>query len=168
MAIPQSVAESQQHISKLSKIVGAPARGQRLNKAIDDAFAKARPTNNDTIPALIWRSGGLVPGSGTLPDELLRRTGFQNVSANYGLKQWDVLSLEHLVSQPPQVLFSNSEEVKGEWLRDRKLSHPILKKLPQHINIANYPAKLLNCSGTTIIEAVTILSAARRKLRKAL
>ncbi|MEO9468791.1 ABC transporter substrate-binding protein [Parasphingorhabdus sp.] len=166
LSIPQSVAESQQQISELANILGTSKRGQRLNKRISAAFAKARPSGGKPVPALIWRSGGLVPGSGTLPDELLRRTGFQNMSASYGLSQWDVLPLEHLISRPPRVLFSNAGEAANgnPGQRDRMLSHPIISKLSKHIAIADYPARLLHCAGPTLIDAVNTLSAARRKL----
>lgn len=166
LSIPQSVAESQEQIGILSEIVGAPARGKQLNRSISEAFVKAQPTDGQLVPALIWRSGGLVPGDGTLPDELLRRTGFENVSKSYGLKQWDILPLEHLVARPPRLLFSNGREIAGEAQRDRMLSHPVIKKLSHRITISHYPAKLLHCAGPTLIEAVTTLSAARRMLRK--
>lgn len=164
LSIPQSVAESQEQISILSEIVGAPTRGKRLNKAISTAFTNARPVDKKLVPALIWRSGGLVPGDGTLPDELLRRTGFENVSKSYGLKQWDILPLEHLVARPPRLLFSNAGGDKEARQRDRMLSHPVLKRLSHRITISDYPARLLHCAGPTLIEAVTVLSAARRKL----
>ncbi len=166
LAIPQSVAESRQQISELSEIVGAPDRGRNLNKAISAAFAKAKPADDKLVPALIWRSGGLVPGDGTLPDELLRHTGFENVSKSYGLKQWDILPLEHLVARPPQLLFSNGGQMESSGHRDRMLSHPVFKRLSNRITIADYPARLLHCAGPTLIEAVTTLSEARRKLRK--
>ena len=164
LSIPQSVDESQHQIAELAKIVGASQRGAKLNKAITNAFANAKPADKKLVPALIWRSGGLVPGDGTLPDELLRRTGFENVSKSYGLKQWDILPLEHLVARPPRLLFSNTGGDKEASQRDRMLSHPVLKRLSRRITISDYPARLLHCAGPTLIEAVTFLSTARRKL----
>lgn len=172
LIIPQSVAESQQQISELAKIIGQPERGAQLNKNINAAFERAKPTDDEAIPALIWRSGGLVPGADTLPDELLRRTGFENVSKSYGLQQWDVLPLEYLVARPPSLLFSNSANNKGTTLNteqsNRALSHPVLEKLSHRITIAHYPERLLHCAGPTLIEAATILSAARRKWKESL
>ncbi|MEW4466216.1 ABC transporter substrate-binding protein [Parasphingorhabdus sp. JC815] len=173
LMIPQSVAESQEQIATLAKIVGKPERGVQLNKNINAAFTRAKPVDDENIPALIWRSGGLVPGGGTLPDELLRRTGFKNVSDSYGLKQWDILPLEHLVARPSRILFSNGVQdkatekaaVQESRQTDRTLSHPVLKKLAHRITIAHYPERLLHCAGPTLIEATMVLSAARRKLK---
>ncbi|MEP3227201.1 MAG: ABC transporter substrate-binding protein [Parasphingorhabdus sp.] len=167
LSIPQSVAESQRQISALSQILGSPARGKNLNRRISQAIAKARPADQDFVPALIWRSGGLVPGSDTLPDELLRLTGFENRSKTYGLTQWDILPLEHLVARPPTILFSNIENGNARARhKDRMLYHPVLDKLTNQITIAEYPGRLLNCAGPSLIEAANIMAAARRKLRR--
>src|SRR3546814_4208108 len=85
-----SVSESRTQISEIAQAIGAPSRGARLNSAIDAALERARPRDKTLIPALIWQGGGMVPGAGTLADELLRRTGFRNMSSAYGLQQWDV------------------------------------------------------------------------------
>jgi len=164
LSIPQSVSESQRQITELAEIVGSPKRGIQVNHSISTAFARAKAKDNIRIPALIWRSGGLVPGSGTLPDELMRHTGFENVSKTYGLQQWDILPLEHLVARPPKILFSNARGTNGQY-RDRMLSHPVIKRLSDRITIADYPARLLHCAGPTLIEAVTTLSNTRKKLR---
>ncbi|MBC7505133.1 MAG: iron chelate uptake ABC transporter family permease subunit, partial [Sandarakinorhabdus sp.] len=42
------------------------------------------------------------------PDALLSASGFHNQSADYGLRQWDVLPLELLVAHPPRVLLTQS------------------------------------------------------------
>jgi len=107
---------------------------------------------------LIWQSGGLVPGSGTLPDELLRRGGFRNMSAAYGLKKWDVLPLEYLIAKPPRVLLSTAAAETGE---DRVTSHPAVRRLAQHIAVAPYPTRLMNCGGPTIIDAMARLRQVR-------
>ena len=137
-----------------------------LNQNIDDAFERAKPADDEKIPALIWRRGGLVPGEGTLPDELLRWTGFANVSKDYGLAQWDVLTLEHLVNRPPRLLFSDGVRIGSDG--QPVMPHPVLEKLSDRITIARYPERLLHCAGPTLIDAVTILSAERRKYKGAL
>ncbi|MGQ3178579.1 MAG: ABC transporter substrate-binding protein [Blastomonas fulva] len=109
---------------------------------------------------MIWQGGGLVPGDGTLASELLRVTGFRNLSADYGLKQWDVLPLEYMVAKPPQVLLS----VGAHDRSDRMLGHPVLAGLKQQIAVRRYPEKLLHCGGPTIIDAVGHLAQIRRTL----
>jgi iron complex transport system substrate-binding protein len=112
------------------------------------------------IPALIWQGGGLVPGRSTLSDDVLRVTGYRNLSASYGLKQWDVLPLEYLVARPPRVLLS----VGAVNPNDRLLGHPVLGQLKARMAIRAYPERLMQCGGPMVIEAVQRLAAVRRSL----
>ncbi|WP_029623650.1 ABC transporter substrate-binding protein [Sphingomonas sp. PAMC 26617] len=154
--VPESVAESVVQVRDIAAATGHVERGVALAARITAAATPARAT---PLPALIWQSGGLVPGSGTLPDELLRRAGFRNMSAAYGLKKWDVLPLEYLIAQPPRVLLSVAAAEAGE---DRLTAHPAVRRLARRITVAPYPARLMNCGGPTIIDAMARLKQVRR------
>ncbi|MEY2882324.1 MAG: hypothetical protein RL490_48 [Pseudomonadota bacterium] len=159
LGVPETIAESRDQISQIAAATGHPERGARLNAGIDAAVT-AGHVAGPPVPALIWQGGGLVPGNDTLASELLRSTGFHNLSHDYGLKKWDVLPLEYLVARAPRVLFSVGD-ARGE---DRMLGHPALKRLAGHIAIRPYPERLLRCGGPTIIDAVAALASARRSL----
>lgn len=154
--VPESVAESAAQVRAIATLAGHAGRGSMLAGRI---AAAAQPFRATPLPALIWQSGGLVPGAGTLSDDLLRRAGFRNMSATYGLKQWDVLPLEYLIANPPRVLLSVGAAEVGE---DRLTSHPAVRRLGQRITIAPYPVRLMNCGGPTIIAAMTRLKQVRR------
>lgn len=154
--VPESVAESVAQVRAIAALAGHPQRGAVLAARID---AAARPSAGAAVPALIWQGGGLVPGAGTLADELLRRAGFRNMSAAYGLKRWDVLPLEYLVARPPRVLLSPSLAAVGE---DRITAHPAIRRLARRIIVAPYATRLMNCGGPTIIAAMARLKQIRR------
>lgn len=159
LPVPDSIAESIAQVRTIADATGHPERGQRLANAIAAAVRRAAPpAGQPPLPGLIWQGGGLVPGAGTLSDELLRRTGFTNLSAGYGLKQWDILPLEYLVARPPRVLFA-----VGGGNDDRMLSHPILRRLGDRTRIAAFAPRLMHCAGPTIIPAVARLAAVRRQ-----
>ena len=159
--VAESVAESERQIRDIAAIVGAPERGEALVARIERAVANARPRGEKRPLALIWQGGGMVPGGGSLADELLRLAGFRNASVMYGLKKWDVLPLEYLVASPPDVVLSIGT---GEAGRDRMLGHPVVRKLATHVPFRTYPFRLLSCGGPTIIEAIGRLAAIRREL----
>ncbi len=159
--VAESVSESEAQIRQIAAIVGAPERGEALVAQIERALANARPHDEARVPALIWQGGGLVPGSGTLADELLRRTGFRNLSAEYGLGKWGTLPLEYLIASPPALVLSVGT---GEGGRDRMLDHPAVRKLAEHVQFRTYPFRLLSCGGPTIIDAVARLSSVRQEL----
>jgi iron complex transport system substrate-binding protein len=158
IGVPVSIAESKSQIRTIAAAVGHADRGEELLARIDSAVKAAQ--ENSLIPALIWQGGGLVPGDGTLASDMLHVSGFRNMSASYGLKSWDVLPLEHLVSRPPQVLLSVGASAK----EDRMLGHPVMSSLKQRIAVRDFPERLLHCGGPTIIDAVGYLAQIRRAL----
>jgi iron complex transport system substrate-binding protein len=159
LPVPDSIAESNAQILTIAAAAGHPERGTRLVARINAAVRSAS-TASSAIPALIWQGGGLVPGKATLADELLRVSGFHNLSRDYGLKRWDVLPLEYLVAKPPRVLFTVGDVDHD----DRMLGHPVLQSLAKHIAVRPYSERLLHCGGPTIIDAVGRLAAVRKSL----
>ena len=156
--VPATVDVSVAQVRALAAVAGHPARGVALARRIAAAAAPARLR---PVPALIWGAGGLVPGAGTLPDELLRRAGFSNSSAAYGLAQWDILPLEYLVARPPRVLLSTGlADVGGE----RLARHRAVRRLGARITVAPFAARLMNCGGPSIIAAMARLRAIRQKV----
>jgi len=160
IGVPESIDESSAQVRTIAAAIRQRARGEALVARIDDAVRAASASSAAPSGALIWQGGGLVPGDGTLASELLRVTGFRNLSADYGLKQWDVLPLEYMVAKPPRVLLS----VGAHDRSDRMLGHPVLARLKHQIAVRRYPEKLLHCGGPTIIEAVGHLAQIRRTL----
>lgn len=158
LGVPDSIAENNAQVRVIAKAAGHPERG---NDLVAQTLAAIRAAHRPgAIPALIWQSGGLVPGSGTLPDEMLRIAGFRNMSAQYGLQRWDVLPLEYLVAAPPRVLLSASDPERS----DRMLNHPVLARLKSEIEIRQFPERFLHCGGPGIIAALARLSAIRGSL----
>ncbi len=161
LPVAATIAENNAQIQTIAKAAGQGVRGDRLVATINAAVrAAAPPPGAPVLPALIWQGGGLVPGTGTLSDDLLRVTGYRNLSASYGLKQWDVLPLEYLVARPPRVLLS----VGTVNPHDRLLGHPVLRRLKGRMAVRAYPERLMQCAGPTVIEAVQRLAAVRKSL----
>lgn len=159
--VAESVEESEKQIRLIAGAVGAPERGEELVGAINGALEHARATDDRRITAVIWQGGGMVPGRGTLADQLLQITGYRNLSASYGLSKWDVLPLEYLIASPPDLVLSVGT---GNIERDRMLGHPAIRKLAERVPFRTYPFRLLQCGGPTIIEAVARLAEVRNEL----
>ncbi len=163
--VPESVAENQAQISHIAARIGRGPAGAALNARIDAAMAATRSTA-EPIDALIWQGSGLVPGRGTLADELMTHAGFRNMSGAMGLKKWDILPLEGLLDHPPAVLLAGRADMgAGSGDGNRMLTHPALAKARKHIRIEQYSSNLLHCGGPVIIRSVERLSAVRRAWR---
>lgn len=162
LTVPESVAENKAQITQIAARIGQDRAGEALNARIDAAMT-ATHWNATPIPALIWQGSGLVPGKGTLADDLMAHTGFHNISRDIGLKKWDILPLEGLLAHPPTILLAGRADMgAGSGDGNRMLTHPALVKAGKRINITQYPSKLLHCGGPVIIRSVERLAAIRR------
>ena len=153
-----TVEESRAQVRALARLAGHPERGEAMVARIDAALAAAALPSGPPVKAVVWQSGGIVPGQGTMSDDLLRRTGFINYAAQRGLHQADVLGLEAMLADPPQVIFTAGNRYSEE---DRLLSHPALAAL-RGTRRAAFEPKLLWCGGPTIVRAVARLAEVRR------
>ena len=159
--IAPTVDDSKAQVRQLAALAGHPERGEALVRRIDAALAAAKPAPGAPVAAIVWQSGGIVPGQGTLIADLLARTGFTNAAAASGLGQADLLPLEEMIVRPPRVILAAGNEHANE---DRLLAHPALSRLTGTTRARLDPA-LLWCGGPTIVRAVGRLAEVRRILR---
>lgn len=154
-----TVDESEAQVRQLAALAGHPERGAalvaRMRAALDQA---APPPGSAPVNAVVWQSGGMVPGKATLIADLLRRTGFASLSAARGMGQAEILPLERMLADPPRVILAAGHDGSQE---DRLLSHPALAALHGTRREALDPA-LLWCGGPTVIRAAARLAQIRR------
>lgn len=159
LPIATSVAQSREQVRTLARLAGRPERGEALVARIDAALARAAPPAGH-VPetALVWQSGGIVPGEGSLIADLLRLTGFRSYSAERGLRQADYLPLEVLLADPPAIILAAGNPGAQE---DRMLAHPALSAIAGTRRVRLDPS-LLWCGGPTIARAAGRLAQTRR------
>ncbi len=152
--IVPDLAENAAQIRRLSVLAGHPERGEALLGRIDDALASAR-YDGPKVDALLWQTGGIVPGERTLIARLLAHTGFASHSAARGLGQAAYLPLEQVLADPPQVVLAAGSE--------RMLTPPVLRGL-EGVRYERLDPALLYCGGPTVIRAVERLAEIRTGL----
>jgi len=156
-----TIEQSRAQVMELAQLVGHADRGRALVERIDVALARAAPPPGTApVPAVVWQSGGIVPGDDTLIADVLRHAGFSNFSATRGFRQADMLPLERMLADPPRVILAAGDPRAND---DRLLSHPALDALTDTRRLAFEPA-LLWCGGPTIVRAANRLAAVRRAL----
>lgn len=161
LPIVSNLPEAREQVRQLAALAGHGERGAELVRRIDAAVAKAAPLPGaKPVTALVWQSGGIVPGRGTLIADLLARTGFLHFSAARGMGQAEVLPLEILLADPPRVVLAAGDPLSDE---DRMLHHPALRSLSATRRERFDPA-LLWCGGPTIVRAVERLAEVRSAL----
>jgi iron complex transport system substrate-binding protein len=156
---PVTIEASKAQVRDLAAAVGAEDRGRAITARIDAAVA-ASSVGGLPVPALIWIGGSMASGAGNLLDEMLRRTGFSNQAAHYGLQFTGYLPAERVVADPPRVMLvpdtsGRDAASRAAQLRARALAHA---KVVQ----ARFPRDLVNCGGPVIVRAMTRLAEVRR------
>jgi iron complex transport system substrate-binding protein len=161
-SVPDSVEENLAQIERVARLVGHPERGRELEARIRAALQASAPRPGEPrLGALIYEYHGLASGPGTLVDELMRRTGFDNQATRYGLKHTADVPLERLMADPPQVLLSGRVAPDQPAWADRVLSHPALVALRRRIKVETFPETLMFCGGPTLVPEVQALAQAR-------
>jgi iron complex transport system substrate-binding protein len=161
MPIAPDIPSAREQVRELARLAGHPERGERLVARIDAALRRsAPPPGFRQVPALMWESGGLVAGDRTLIVDMMHHTGFTNIAGARGLSQADFLPLEHVLADPPRVVFAVGDPLAEE---DRMLHHPALSALTSTRRFM-LSRSILWCGGPTIPGALDELAAARRAL----
>lgn len=159
LPIAANVAESKAQVMQVARLAGRPERGEALNQRIDKALAAAAPPPGSVpVTTVVWQSGGIVPGQNTLITDLLEHAGLVSFSAARGMGQAELLPLEVMLADPPQLILASGDPRSNE---DRMLGHPALGAL-KHTRRARLDPALLWCGGPAIIRAAARLAEVRR------
>lgn len=156
---PASVAASEAQVMLVAEAVGASAKGRAMVANIETALSSASPPGGKRPAALLFIAGDLASGSGNLLDELLRRAGFRNAAADYGLAYTGTIPIETIAAHPPAVILA-PDDGRTAMLRRR-----VLAATGAQVAEAEFPRALVNCGGPTIVPAIMRLAAIRRSPR---
>ena len=156
--VPNTVQESLDQISRVAELIGQRERGADLVANIERALGQAAPPDGQPVPIVLFQPNGFSAGKGTLIDQLLQRTGFDNVAARYGVKQWGNVSLERLIVEPPMIVLSEPVNERGGTCAEHLLGHPALAALSAKTLRAGFPERLLYCGGPAMIEVAQLLA----------
>lgn len=164
LGVAANINDDIAQVRQIARAIGRIDAGEALASRIRRS-AGSRTNNDDHRPsAVIWLNGGFVAGEGTLQDELLFAHGFTNASKAYGLKSWDILPLEALIRNPPDVIFM-PRTAKGEDARHLSARLQLLRHVSGKTRIVTFADNMLFCGGPTTIRVSRIFSATRESMR---
>ena len=160
--VPDSVDASIVQVRKLAAMLGRPESGETLVTRIKAAIAAAHPPPGFVpLTAVVYQPGGLTAGVDTVTGQLMRAAGLENVAERYGIREFRPLSLELLVSSPPQVLLVGETSPGAPMEAERVVQHRALRSLQSRMTRELFPVRLLYCAGPTMIDALGSLARAR-------
>ncbi|KHL26299.1 ABC transporter substrate-binding protein [Croceibacterium mercuriale] len=155
---PTTIAGSKAQVAVLAAAVGASGQGMAINARIDRALAEARWTGAQ-VPALLYISGDLATGDGTLLHEMMQMAGLRNAAADYGLALTGTLPVETILAHPPALILRPDAEGRTAAIRRR-----LLARTDAGTQEVAFPRELINCGGPTIPAALARLATVRRQV----
>ena len=163
-AVAETVADSVTQVRRIAALVGHPERGEAELARIQAALDAAKPAPGERpVRALVFQRGGFASGPGTLMDELLRRTGFDNAMTGYGYRRSSEVPLERVVADPPQLLLTGEPAPGAPGWGERVMRHPALARVSAQMRVVTLPERLMYCGGPNIIPTAALLARARRQ-----
>lgn len=143
----------------IAKATGDEPRAKALIKEFDDRLAGARSTVISRPTALSYEVQSLASGADSLIDAALDAAGYHNMARDLNLGRTGRLTLEELVTAPPDlIVLANAPEDFKTVLADN-LRHPAFLKLLQRRPHVHLPMPYWMCATPKIAEAVEILAA---------
>jgi len=158
---PVTIDASKAQVTELAAALGAADKGRAMNAAIDRAVAAAA-SSGPRVPALVWIGGNMVSGEGNLLDEMLRRAGFSNQAAHYGLQFTGTLPTERVVADPPRVMLVPDGQGRDAASRAAELRRRALAHARGRVVQETFPRNLVSCGGPVIVRAMHRLAEIRR------
>ncbi|MFA5970685.1 MAG: ABC transporter substrate-binding protein [Sphingomonas sp.] len=149
---PTSIDDSEQQVMTVARAVGAEVRGKAMVERIEAELRRPMPSGRSPR-TLLYLSGDLVNGPGTMLDEMMTRTGLANAAADYGLAHSGSIAVESLIGTPPDVILTPDVS--------RRHAAALARILAGRTRFAHFPRSLVNCGGPVIVAALTRLRAIR-------
>lgn len=140
-----SLAES---IATVAAAVGHPERGPALIRQIDAQLAALGAPPGHGRTAAYYQRQGYLTGTGTLVDDMMRRSGLTNLAGRMGRSSLSQISLEQMALARPDFLVMDDGTRAAQDRGSAMLHHPLLDRavppshhlyLPQALTVCGTP-----------------------------
>ncbi|RYY32923.1 MAG: ABC transporter substrate-binding protein, partial [Sphingomonadales bacterium] len=125
-----------------------PARGAAMIARMQADLAAIPPTGAGRVAAFYQRRG-FMTGTGTLVDDLMRRTGLVNLATKLGKPPLAQVSIEEMVAAKPDFLIVDSASDTVTDQGTEMLHHPALRDIPR----IRLPEAWTVCGGPAYVKA---------------
>lgn len=152
-------------ITLVASEVGEEARGAEVLATFDAALAATAAPLDQPRPVASFLSLGLYSfGKGTLIGDLLQHTGFDNLQDRLGLAPIGPITLEALVSNPPDALILGSEGNGDDSLSLSLLKHPAIRDLAKSRPTLGLTGMTWVCGAPVVTEVAAALAKLRQDI----
>lgn len=151
------------------RIIGAALGQEAKAEAMADSFAAGIAAARGAGPrhsAAFYHPNGYTTGAGTLADEVMTLTGFDNIGATAGVTGGGILPLERLVLAAPELIVT-SQPYPGASRSEEILQHPALAAVRDGAGARLHSDADWVCGTPHLLRAIGKMTAARDALEGA-
>ncbi|MCP4492010.1 MAG: ABC transporter substrate-binding protein [Gammaproteobacteria bacterium] len=161
--LPRTVEEIYELLTRFGEWTGNQGKAAKLISGMKQEITaiQARYADRPEKSTIIYSPNGYTIGSSTLEHEVLRLSGFVNLSAEMGIVGFKAISLEQVIAARPDFLQIDNHVFNRDSLASRYLGHPVLNKLVDEKEHLLIPSRVRACAGPMVTEAIAYMAAKR-------
>lgn len=164
-AYTQTLESIPHDIRRMGAILGHRHKADAMAKAFEVKLdALRRPVGKNAPTAIIYGQNGVVVGSGTLADSVLRAAGFRNLAAEMGYSGMRPFPLELVVQSHPDLVLLSPPYADAPALADQIAKNPAIRALGTGRSSTIVPKGSWACGGPFTIKALDALSRLRDRI----
>ena len=157
-----TLEEAVAQVRLVGQALGQKAKAEAMARDFEAGIAAARVTG-DRHSAAFYHPNGYTTGTGTLANEVMELTGFDNVGASAGVTGGGILPLERLVLAAPELLVT-SQPYPGASRSEEILTHPALAAVQAGAGAGLHSDADWVCGTPHLLRAIGRMAAARTAL----
>ncbi len=141
----ESFADIRRVTRQLGLLVGEADRAEALIADMDRklaALAASAPTHPRRV--VVWEGDGLLPGPGTLTDEIIHAAGAENIAGQFPTARHSAYSIEELLAARPDAILRGESRFDPPSLRDAAGDHRLIRSA-FHGRRVTFPAAFYAC-----------------------
>jgi iron complex transport system substrate-binding protein len=152
-------------VRRLGRIIDRQHRAEAIAAGFERALLDLSVEATAASPTILaYGQNGVVLGSGTLADSVMKAAGFRNLAAERGVFGMAPYPLELVVVDHPDVILLSAPLDEAPSLADRISDHPALAASGAALHVGVVPDGTWTCAGPFTIEALRALRALRDTL----
>lgn len=160
-----TLQEAVAQVRIVGQALGQEAKAEAMAQEFEAGIAAARVTG-DRHSGAFYHPNGYTTGTGTLANEVMELTGFDNVGASAGVTGGGILPLERLVLAAPDLLVT-SQPYPGASRSEEILTHPALAAVQAGAGAGLHSDADWVCGTPHLLRAIGRMAEARAVLEAA-
>jgi iron complex transport system substrate-binding protein len=120
--------------------------------------AQVRNQNKPSPRTIIYSPNGFTIGADTLENDALQLAGYRNIAADLGMKHFQQISLETLVTTQPERIIIDNYAYNQNSLAYSYINHPVVRHMIPQKNRMYVPSQLRDCAGPQVADEIAWLA----------